>query len=70
MRETRTEAAEVVKPNDKNNYEVIKKRWIVEKIFAWILNFRRLVMDYERAKESAIGFLYIEMLKLEGKKFN
>ena len=39
---------EVVKRNDKNNWEVIPKRWTVERTFAWLLNFRRLVMDYER----------------------
>lgn len=61
---------EVVKRNDKNNWEVIPKRWIVERTFAWLLNFRRLVMDYERTKESAISFVYIAMLNLMGKKFN
>jgi putative transposase len=61
---------EVVKRNDKNNWEVIPKRWIVERTFAWLLNFGRLVMDYERTKESAISFVYIAMLNLMGKKFN
>lgn len=61
---------EVVKRTDKNNWEVIPKRWIVERTFAWLLNFRRLVMDYERTKESAISFVYIAMLNLMGKKFN
>ena len=61
---------EVVKRNDKNNWEVIPKHWIVERTFAWLLNFRRLVMDYERTKESAIIFVYIEMLNLMIKKFN
>lgn len=61
---------EVVKRNDKNNWEVIPKRWIVERTFAWLLNFRRLVMDYERTKESAISFVCIAMLNLMAKKFN
>ena len=61
---------EVVKRNDKNNWEVVPKRWIVERTFAWLLNFRRLVMDYERTKESAISFVYVAMLNLMGKKFN
>jgi len=30
----------------------------------------KLVMDYERTKESAISFVYIAMLILMGKKFN
>ena len=61
---------EVVKRNDKNNWEVIPKRWIVERTFAWLLNFRRLVMDYERTKESTISFMYVAMLNLMSKKFN
>jgi transposase len=57
---------EVVKRNDKSNWEVITKRWIVERTFEWVLNFRRLVMDYERTKEFAISFVYIAMLNLVG----
>ena len=55
---------EVVKRNDKNNWEVIPKRCIVEITFAWLLNLRRLVMDYERTKKSAIRFVYIAILNL------
>ena len=61
---------QVIKRNDKNNWEVIPKRRIVERTFAWLLNFRRLVMDYKRTKESAISFVQIAMLNLMGKKFN
>ena len=61
---------EVIKRNDKNNWKVIPKRWIVERTFAWLLNFKRLVMDYERTKESTISFMYVAMLNLISKKFN
>ena len=61
---------EVVKRSDSGSWQVIPKRWIVERTFVWLLNFRRLVMDYERTKESAISFVYIAMLNLMGKKFN
>ena len=61
---------EIVKRSDSGCWQVIPKRWIVERTFAWLLNFRRLVMDYERTKESAISFVYIAMLNLMGKKFN
>ena len=59
---------EVVKRS--GSWQLIPKRWIVERTFAWLLNFRRLVMDYERTKESAISFVYIAILTLMGKKFN
>lgn len=63
-------ALEVVKRNESGKWQVIPKRWIVERTFAWLLNFRRLAMDYERTKESAISFVYIAMLILMGEKFN
>ena len=61
---------EVVKRSDSGNWKVIPKRWIVERTFAWLQNYKRLVMDYERTKESAISFVYIAMANLMSKKFN
>ena len=61
---------EVVKRSDSSSWQIIPKRWIVERTFAWLLNYKRLVMDYERTKESAISFVYIAMMILMGKKNN
>jgi putative transposase len=60
---------EVVKRNDSGKWQVIPKRWIVERTFAWLQNFRRLVMDYERTKESAISFLLYCNFEPDGKFF-
>ncbi|WP_347282837.1 transposase, partial [uncultured Bacteroides sp.] len=30
-----------------SKFKVIPKRWIVERAFAWLENFRRLTIDYE-----------------------
>jgi putative transposase len=43
---------EIVKRNESDKWEVLPKRWIVERTFAWLMNYRRLVMDYERTIES------------------
>jgi putative transposase len=61
---------EIVKRNESGKWEILPKRWIVERTFAWLLNFRRLAMDYERTPKSAISFIQIAMLNLMGKKFN
>ena len=53
---------EIVKRNESDKWEVLPKRWIVERTFAWLMNFRRLVMDYERTTESAERCLYISMI--------
>lgn len=61
---------EIVKRNETDKWEVLPKRWIVERTFAWLMNFRRLVMDYERHAESVEAHIYIAMIILMGKKFN
>lgn len=35
------------------------KRWVVERTFAWLNHFRRVVMDYEHTPESAQSFLIL-----------
>lgn len=34
-----------------------KRRWKVERLFAWLQNFRRLVVRYEYHAENYLGFL-------------
>ena len=38
---------DVVKRNDSAGWQVLLKRWIVERTFAWLNNYRRLSKDYE-----------------------
>jgi transposase len=35
------------------------KRWKVERLFAWLSNFRRLVVRYERRVENYLGFVQL-----------
>ena len=34
-----------------------KRRWKVERLFAWLGNFRRLVVRYERRAQNYLGFV-------------
>ena len=43
----------------KPGWSVIAKRWIVERTFAWLNNFRRLSKDYEIAIKSAENIIMI-----------
>jgi transposase len=61
---------EIVKRNESDKCKVLPKRWIVERTFAWLINFRRLVIDYERTIESVESYIYIAMMMIMGKKFN
>jgi len=36
-----------------------KRRWKVERLFAWLQNFRRLVVRYEYHAENYLGFLHL-----------
>ena len=61
---------EIVKRTESDKWTILPKRWIVERTFAWLMNFRRLVMDYERTIESVESHIYIAMMILMGKKLN
>ena len=36
-----------------------RRRWKIERLFAWLQNFRRLVVRYERHAENFLGMLYL-----------
>ena len=36
-----------------------RRRWKIERLFAWLQNFRRLVVRYERYSENFLGMLHL-----------
>lgn len=48
----------VRKPDDQIGFKVHKRRWVVERFFAWIGRNRRFLRDVERLIASAETFLY------------
>ena len=56
---------EVAKRNELHTFEVIPKRWIVERSFAWLDNFRRLWKNCERKLHTThqmVTFSFISLL--------
>lgn len=51
------------KPSGQNGFQVIPKRWIVERTNAWNGNSRRLSKDYERTVESSKAFVQIAAIR-------
>ena len=49
-------------------FAVVRKRWIVERNFAWLYRRRRLVRDYERRTDHSEAFIYIAMIGLMTKR--
>ena len=43
---------------DGRRFRRYKRRWKVERLFAWLKNFRRLVTRWERKESNFLGFLY------------
>lgn len=54
----------VLKPSDQKGFQVLPKRWVIERTFAWITRNRRLARDYERLAESSEAFIYVAMIRL------
>jgi len=55
---------EVVKRNQPHRFEVLPKRWIVERTFAWLGRNRRLSKDYEQLQETSEAFIILAMVRL------
>ncbi len=47
------------KTQDGRKLRRFKRRWKVERLFAWLSNFRRLVVRYEWRAENYLGFVQL-----------
>lgn len=62
-RKTGTLRLEVVaRPEGQRGFNVLFKRWIVERTFGWFMKHRRLVRNYEVKAENAEAWLLIAMI--------
>ena len=60
VRETLDIVLEIVeRPPDQVGFQVLPRRWVVERTFAWLGRFRRLSKDYEKCTMSSEGVVYI-----------
>jgi putative transposase len=49
-------------------FQVLPKRWVVERTFPWIDQNRRMSKDYERLPESSEAFIYVAMSRLMARR--
>jgi putative transposase len=54
----------VTRQEQRKGFQVLPKRWIVERTFAWFSNCRRLSKDYERLPQTSETFIYLAMTQL------
>ena len=45
-------------------FEVLPKRWIVERTFGWLSTERRLTKDYERKAQTSETLIKVAMIRL------
>jgi transposase len=56
---------EIIKRSDHaKGFEILPRRWVVERTFAWLGRNRRLAKDFERTIESATAWLYLASIQL------
>lgn len=48
----------VLRPQEQRRFVLLPKRWVVERTFAWLMNHRRLVRDYELKAKTAETMIY------------
>ncbi len=56
---------EIIKRSDiANGFEVLPRRWVVERTFAWLGRCRRLAKDWERTIESSTAWAFIASIRI------
>lgn len=56
---------EVIKRSDgSRGFQVLPKRWVVERTFGWLMRHRRLVRDYENTESSAAGWIAVALIRI------
>jgi putative transposase len=54
----------VEKKKTGKGFQVVPRRWVVERTFAWLSRYRRLNRDYERNPKSSESMVYISSSRL------
>ena len=49
---------EVVKRTAPHSFQVLRRRWVIERTFGWLMRYRRLARDYERRTDHAEAMIY------------
>ena len=49
-------------------FQVLPRRWVVERTFSWIDQNRRMSKDYERLTDTSEAFIYVAMTRLMARR--
>jgi len=60
---------EIVKRSDRaKGFELLPRRWVVERTFAWLNRCRRLAKDFENLARNALAFLHLASISSHAQK--
>ena len=54
----------VRRPSGQHTFEILPRRWVVERTFAWLGRYRRLSKDYEELPQTTEAWVYTAMTGL------
>lgn len=54
----------IVPKRDGRKLRRYRRRWVVERLFAWLQNFRRLVTRWEHKAENFLGFVQLGCIRV------
>ena len=60
----------VRRPRDSHHFEVLPRRWVVERTFAWLGRCRRLSKDFEALPETSEAWVHVAMVHLMLRRLN
>jgi putative transposase len=55
---------EIVRKPKNQGFQILPRRWVVERTFAWLGRYRRLAKDYEVRTDHSEAFIYIAASRL------
>jgi transposase len=54
----------IKRPATAQGFEVLPRRWVVERTFAWLNRCRRLARDFEASIASAVAWIFVAHIRL------
>jgi transposase len=60
----------IVKRSVAKGFEVLPRRWVVERTFAWLNRCRRLAKDFENLNRNALAFIRLASIRLMRRKLS
>jgi transposase len=64
-------SVEIVKRSDTaTGFQVLPRRWVVERTLAWLNRCRRLAKDFENLNRTALAFIKLASIRLMLRKLS